>query len=160
MLKNKKELYLILDNIRSTYNVGAIFRTVDAAGVAKIYLAGVTPTPTDKFQRKNASIAKTALGAEESVPWEYGKTTSGIIKKLQKIGVQVVALEQDPGSIDYKKFKPEFPCAIVLGEETKGLPKSVLKLCDQIIEIPMRGSKESLNVSVAVGVTLFEIISK
>lgn len=158
--KNKKELYLILDNIRSTYNVGAIFRTADGAGVTKIYLSGVTPTPTDKFNRVNSSIAKTALGAEETVPWEYVKTTSGIIKKLQKSGIQIVALEQDVNSVNYKKFKPQFPCAVVLGEETIGIPKSILKLCDVIIEIPMWGSKESLNVSVATGVATFGILDK
>ncbi len=153
-----KELYLILDNIRSTYNVGAIFRTADAAGVTKIYLSGVTPTPIDKFNRVNGSIAKTALGAELSVPWESVKTTAGLIKKLQKDGVQVVALEQDPESINYKKFKPQFPCAVVLGEETTGIPKSILKLCDMIIEIPMQGSKESLNVSVATGIIVFNLL--
>lgn len=157
-MQKKKELYLILDNIRSTYNVGAIFRTADAAGVTKIYLSGVTPAPTDKFNRVNGSIAKTALGAELSVPWESVKTTASLIKKLQKSGVQVVSLEQDADSVDYKKFKPKFPCAIVLGEETIGIPKSILKLCDAIIEIPMRGSKESLNVSVATGVVLFQIL--
>ena len=157
-MQKKKELYLILDNIRSTYNVGAIFRTADAAGVTKIYLSGVTPAPTDKFNRVNGSIAKTALGAELSVPWESVKTTASLIKKLQKSGVQVVSLEQDANSIDYKKFKPQFPCAVVLGEETIGIPKSILKLCDAIIEIPMRGSKESLNVSVATGVILFQIL--
>ncbi len=154
-MKNKKEIYLILDNIRSTYNVGAILRTADGAGVSKVYLVGVTPAPTDKFNRANSRIAKSALGAEKSVPWESVKSLSSLIKKLKKQGVQIIALEQDERSVNYKKFKPQWPCVLILGEETEGIPKNILKLCDEIIEIPMKGSKESLNVSVATGVCVF-----
>lgn len=157
-MKTKKELYLILDNIRSTYNVGAILRTADGAGVSKVYLVGVTPAPTDKFGRTNSKITKAALGAEKSVAWESVKSLSALIKKLQKQGVQIIALEQDERSVDYKKFKPQWPCALILGEETGGIPKSILKSCDNIIEISMRGSKESLNVSVATGVAIFEFL--
>lgn len=157
-MKQKKELYLILDNIRSTYNVGAILRTADGAGVSKVYLVGVTPAPTDKFNRVNSRIAKSALGAEKSVAWENVKSISTLIKKLKKQGVQIVALEQDERSVSYKKFKPQWPCALILGEETEGIPKSILKLCDEIIEIPMKGSKESLNVSVSGGVAIFGLV--
>lgn len=153
-----KELYLILYNIRSAYNVGAILRTADGAGVNKVYLVGVTPAPTDKFNRANSRVAKSALGAEKSVEWESVKSITSLIKKLQVQGVQVVALEQDDRSINYKKFKPKWPCALILGEETEGIPKNILKKCDQIIEIPMKGSKESLNVSVSGGVAIFWLV--
>ena len=159
-IKPKKELYLILDNIRSTYNVGAILRTADGAGVSRVYLVGYTPAPKDKFGRVNSGIAKAALGAEQVVPWESVKAITPLIKKLQAKGVQVVALEQDERSVNYKKFKPKFPCALILGEETEGIPKSVLKWCDEVIEIPMKGSKESLNVSVAVGIAVFWLLDK
>ncbi len=153
----KKETFLIFYNIRSSYNVGAIFRTADAAGVDKIYLVGVTPCPADKFGRVNGQIAKTALGAEKSVAWEYKKTIAPLMAKLKKDDVQIIALEQAENSLDYRKLKPKVSWALVLGEETKGLPKSVLNKCDAVVEIPMKGEKESLNVSVATGVALFQI---
>jgi tRNA G18 (ribose-2'-O)-methylase SpoU len=150
---------LILYNIRSAYNVGAIFRTADAAGIDKIYLVGVTPCPADKFGRKSGSITKTALGAEESVAWEHKKTLAPLLSKLKKEGVQSIALEQAKKSVDYRKVKPKNSWALVLGEETKGLPQSILNKCDTIAEIPMKGQKESLNVSVAAGVAIFQLIS-
>jgi 23S rRNA (guanosine2251-2'-O)-methyltransferase len=156
----KKDLSLILYNIRSTHNVGAIFRTADGAGVSKLYLVGYTPAPVDKFGRVSGAIAKVALGAEKSVAWEKVDKIGLLLKKLKKSGVQVVALEQDEASVDYKKFKPSWqrPVALILGEETVGIPKNILKQCDTIIEIPMKGEKESLNVSVATGVAMFNLI--
>ena len=156
MLERQK--YLVLYNIRSSYNVGAIFRTADAVGVNKIFLVGVTPCPLDKFKRSNSKISKSALGAETSVSWEYKKTISPLLKKFKKDQIQVIALEQSSNSIDYKKIKLTENWTLVLGEETTGLPESILKLCDQVAEIPMAGSKESLNVAVATGVALFEFI--
>jgi len=153
----KKQKYLILYNIRSSYNVGAIFRTADAVGVDKIFLVGVTALPFDKFKRVNSKIKKTALGAEEVVEWEYKKTIGPLLKKLKEDGVEVVALEQDKKSVDYRKIKLNKDWVLVLGEETKGLPKSVLEKCDKIVEISMQGEKESLNVSVATGVVLFSL---
>lgn len=167
----KKALSLILDNIRSTHNVGSIFRTADGAGVEKIYLVGYTPTPTDKFNRPNGQIAKTALGAEKSIPWEYAPDINKLITNLKKSGLAVWALEQSPDSIDYKKGKLTGPTALVLGNEVEGIKKSVLKKCDKIIEIPMKGhlsrqdshprqtgqGKESLNVSVATGIVIFNL---
>ncbi|OHA60106.1 MAG: hypothetical protein A2589_00280 [Candidatus Vogelbacteria bacterium RIFOXYD1_FULL_46_19] len=154
----KRKVFLILYNIRSAYNVGAIFRTADAVGIVKIFLIGVTPCPVDRFGRVNSRIAKTALGAEKSVSWTYHKTIASILVKLKKAGLKTVALEQTDHSVDYRKLKLKGSWALVLGEETKGLPTSVLNKCDLITEIPMRGKKESLNVSVAAGVALFGLI--
>jgi tRNA G18 (ribose-2'-O)-methylase SpoU len=156
----ERKVFLILYNIRSAYNVGAIFRTADAVGVTKIFLIGVTPCPVDRFGRMNSRIAKTALGAEKAVPWTYQKTITPVLSKLKKTNIKVVALEQAERSVDYRKIKLTGDWALVLGEETKGLPKSVLNRCDEVVEIPMRGKKESLNVSVAAGVALFGILGK
>jgi tRNA G18 (ribose-2'-O)-methylase SpoU len=155
----EKEVFIILDNIRSVYNVGAIFRTADAAGVSKIYLCGVTPTPLDRFGRKRKDMAKSALGAEESVSWEQYENTIDAVLSLKKKGVFVIGVEQSERSLDYKSVKPEFPLAFVLGSETEGVDKQALDLCDIITEIPMKGTKESLNVSVSTGIVLFRILN-
>ncbi len=149
---------LVLNNIRSVFNVGSIFRTAECAGVSKIYLVGVTPDPIDRFGRARKDLAKVALGAEKKILWEHAMDIGALIKKLKKDGFKIVALEQAEGSIDYKKFRPRFPLALLLGEETRGLSKDILQKCDHVIEIPMMGDKESLNVSVAVGVALFRIL--
>jgi tRNA G18 (ribose-2'-O)-methylase SpoU len=156
--QHKTESALILQDIRSTYNVGAIFRTADALGISKIYLVGITPTPLDRFGRIRQDVAKSALGAEKNIPWESGKTISSIIRKLKKENYMIIGLEQAPNSIDYKKVKAKGPTAFILGNEVKGISKTVLKSCDIIAEIPMGGKKESLNVSVAAGVALFRIL--
>ncbi|MES2060192.1 MAG: RNA methyltransferase [Patescibacteria group bacterium] len=150
---------VVLDNIRSRHNVGSIFRTSDAAGITKIYLCGTTPCPTDRFGRPVGEIAKTALGAEKSTPWEYAKSTNTVLKKLKKENFQIIAIEQSKDSIDYKKVKPKFPAAFVVGNEVDGISKNILKLCDIACEIPMAGEKESLNVSVAFGVAVFRILA-
>lgn len=153
MEKKTKEFYVIAHNIRSLLNVGSIFRTADAFGVTKIYLTGYTATPANIFHK--ARIAKTALGAENFVPWEYEKSPVRLIKKLQSEGIKIIALEKDKKSINITKFKPKFPLALVLGEEVRGVSKPILQLCDNILEIPMVGKKESLNVSVAFGIAAF-----
>ncbi len=149
---------VVLDNIRSVFNVGSIFRTSDALGVDKIYLCGCTPAPKDRFGRDRKDLAKVALGAENNIEWEYCKTTEEAIKKLKKEKVQIIALEQAENSVDYKKVKVKESTAIILGEEVNGLSKEVLKLADIVAEIPMQGKKESLNVSVAFGVAGFQIL--
>ena len=154
-----KETIIILDNIRSVHNVGSIFRTSDALGVNKIFLCGCTPTPKDRFGRERKDLAKVALGAEKSIEWEYFKTTEEAVKKLKKEKFQIIALEQSENSIDYKKVKTKNKTAIILGEEVHGLNKKVLDLTDIIMEIPMRGVKESLNVSVSFGVAAFRIFN-
>jgi tRNA G18 (ribose-2'-O)-methylase SpoU len=146
-----QEIYLILHNIRSAYNVGSIFRTADAAGVKKVYICGYSPTPTDK------KVAKTALEAEHFVPWEHHKQTWRLMEKLKKDGLQIVALEQTKKSIDYRKSKNRFPLALVVGNEVRGLSKGILKYANKIIAIPMYGKKESLNVAVAAGIALYKI---
>lgn len=150
--------FLILDNIRSVYNVGSIFRTCDAAGVSKIYLCGVTPAPIDRFGRARKDMAKVALGAEKNVPWEHVADTKVCIQNLKKENIRVVAVEQDARAENASAFSAPSPVAFVFGEETKGLQKDILDVCDDIIEIPMHGTKESLNVSVVVGIILFRQI--
>ncbi|PIP86958.1 RNA methyltransferase [Candidatus Campbellbacteria bacterium CG22_combo_CG10-13_8_21_14_all_36_13] len=165
MLKNKKETqktkpktYCILHNIRSVHNVGSFFRTAEASGVDKIYFTGYTPCPKDRFGKKRQDVSKVALGAEEIVSWEDGIEIKELIYKLKKDGVIIVAVEQDEKSISYKEIKKlsHKNTAFIFGNETDGIEKSILDMCDYILEIPMSGKKESINVSVAGGVILFE----
>jgi 23S rRNA (guanosine2251-2'-O)-methyltransferase len=149
------QITLILHNIRSVHNVGAIFRTADAVGVEEIILSGYTPTPLDRFHRLRKDFVKTALGAECSVPWRQARSLVPEIKKLQMRSVQVVAVEQAARAVPYKMFTPAVKTALVLGNEVRGLSQAVLRACDAVVYIPMRGSKESLNVSVAAGVVLY-----
>ena len=142
---------LILPNIRSGHNVGAMFRTADGAGVDKIYLSGYSPCPPHK------EILKVSLGAEKSVPWEWARYAAPLLKKLKAAGYHIVALEQTPKSVNIYQWQPAFPLALIVGNEVTGVSKSILKFCDQIVEIPMRGKKRSLNVSVASGIALYHI---
>lgn len=137
--------------------MGSIFRTADAGGVSRIYLAGYTPTPIDRFGRENTKISTRALGAEKTIPWEAVKTTIPLLKKLKKEGVTIIALEQSKTAVDYKKIKVTNNTLIILGNEVAGVDKKTLSLVDTITEIPMLGKKESLNVSVAFGIALFRI---
>ncbi len=159
--KNKKNDHisfsLLLHNIRSTHNVGAIFRTADAIGVSKIYISGYTPAPIDRFGRKRQDITKASLGAESSVHWESVTDIISLIKKLKKEKVKIIGLEQDKRSINYKKAKIEKENLIIVGNEVDGIEKGMLDLCDEILEIPMKGKKESLNVSVATGILLYSL---
>lgn len=152
-------VFVILDNIRSVHNVGSIFRTSDAAGVERIYLCETTPTPVDRFGRARKDMAKVALGAEKTVMWEYAENTIDVVKKLKTEGVKVFGVEQYEGSINYSSVQYPERCAFVFGNEVGGVSLDVLAECDEVIEIPMRGEKESLNVSVAAGVVLFRAIS-
>lgn len=157
-MTKKKEVYILLHNIRSTHNVGSIFRTSDALGVSKIYLSGYTPTPLDKFKKPRKDIAKVALGAEKIIPWEYLEDPVKIVKKLKAQKFQVVGIEQNEKSIDYKKVKVTDKVLFIVGNEVDGMDQKFLSLCDVISEIPMSGEKESLNVSVAFGVALFRML--
>ena len=150
-----KRKYIILHSVRSAYNVGSIFRTADAAGVSKIYLCGYTPTPVDRFGRKRRDIAKVALGAEETVPWEYFKTTKEAVGMLQEDNVEIIAVEQSEKAIDYLSYTSPQESAYIFGNEREGVPEDLQILCDKVIHIPMYGTKESLNVSVSVGIILF-----
>ena len=147
----EKELYVICDNIRSLENIGSIFRTSDALGVSKIFLCGISGKPP------HHKISKTALGAEEKIPFEYCKQTGRLIDRLKKDKIEIVALEQDKKAVSYEKFVPHFPLALIVGNEVKGVSKKILAKADKIIFLPMHGSKESLNVSVAFGIAGYEI---
>ena len=149
---------LIFENIRSAENVGAMFRTADAVGIDKIYLVGITPTPIDRFGRKRNDIAKSALGGEESVKWEYRKEILPLIEELKKEGFKIIALEQDDKSINYKETPTGEKNVFIVGNEVSGVSKDVLEKVDYIAEIPMKGKKESLNVSVSLGVLLYGVL--
>ncbi len=146
---------VVLHNVRSAHNVGSIFRTSDAAGVSKIFLTGYTPTPLDRFGRPQKEITKTALGAEHTVAWEYFGTVQSVLRKLRAEGFRIVGVELDDRAVDFRTFKKTGPTAFVFGNEVRGLSPSLRKECDVLVEIPMRGTKESLNVSVAAGIILF-----
>ncbi|MFA6296951.1 MAG: TrmH family RNA methyltransferase [Candidatus Paceibacterota bacterium] len=154
----KGNLKLILLDIRSVQNTSSLFRTADCAGVSKIYLVGTTPTPIDRFNRVRADFAKISLGAEKTVPYEYFADFETLAEKLKKEKCNIVALEQNKKSIDYKEYKIKGDTALVLGTEVSGVPKEILEKCDEIIEIPMLGKKESLNVSVAGAVAIFRLL--
>jgi tRNA G18 (ribose-2'-O)-methylase SpoU len=151
--------YIILEDIRSAYNVGAIFRTADAAGVAKVFLVGYTPAPIDRFGRAQPEILKTSLGASGTMSWEQVATTKEIIERLQGDGVIVAAVELALGSVSLKDFKEPEHVAYIVGNEVDGVSDEALGLADVIVELPMLGQKESLNVSVTAGIVLYHGIT-
>ncbi|TXH02078.1 MAG: TrmH family RNA methyltransferase [Candidatus Moraniibacteriota bacterium] len=154
-------LILILDNIRSAYNVGAMFRTADGAGVEQMYLVGLTPKPSQKelyLSDAEKTLRKTALGAEKTVLWKQVKNLRPLLKRLKKDGYELVALEQTEGGIDYRRWKPKSnKVALIVGNEVEGVLEKTMVWCDQVIELPMRGKKNSLNVSVAAGIALYHL---
>ena len=162
-MKSKPLVYLALHNIRSSENVGAIFRTADAASISKIFLTGITPSPVDRFGRLSSRVAKSALGAESFVSFEKYPQIGKVIKNLKRQNFQIVAIEQSSDSVDYKsvkiKDKIKNKVLFIVGNEVNGLPRSVLNKADIVAEIPMSGRKESLNVSVALGIAIFRILN-
>lgn len=156
----KKNIFILLYNIRSVHNVGSIFRTADALSVSKIFLSGFTPAPVDRFGNPRKDFSKVSLGAEKTVPWEYHKTPNAIINRLKKEGVQIIAIEQDARSVDYRTVSVKSPAAFLVGNEVRGLSKNLLDRADVIAEIPMSGKKESLNVSVSFAVAVFRILDR
>jgi 23S rRNA (guanosine2251-2'-O)-methyltransferase len=150
----KMPLVVVLDNIRSMHNVGSVFRTADAFLLQGIYLCGYTPQPPHR------DIHKTALGATETVHWEYSATTVAAVQQLKEEGFKVYAIEQVAGSIPLHQFDAaaHLPLAVVFGNEVSGVEEEVLKLCDGSIEIPQFGMKHSLNISVAAGIVLWELV--
>jgi tRNA G18 (ribose-2'-O)-methylase SpoU len=152
--KPKLPLCVVLNNIRSLHNVGTIFRTADGAGVEKIWLCGITGYPPQ------GGIAKTALGAQEHVPWEFRQDTLGLIKELKGQGYQIVLLEQMQGSVRHDAFKPKAPVCLVIGNEVEGIADDLQSLCDAAIEIEMDGIKNSLNVAVAFGIAVYQLRSQ
>lgn len=160
--QKRREVHLLLDNIRSVHNVGSIFRTAETLGISRIYCVGTTPTPHDRFGNKRPDFAKVSLGAEHTIPWEHVEEGVSILNKLKKNGAKIVALEQAPGSLDYKQISlassSKNKVVIILGNEVEGVSKEVLGLADVIAEIPVRGQKESLNVSVSAGIFLYRLL--
>lgn len=154
--QEKLPLALVLDNVRSLHNVGSVFRTADAFAVRKIYLCGITGTPPHK------EIHKTALGATESVAWEYAAETTALAQQLKTEGYQLIAVEQAAGSVSLADFIPVAgrPYALVFGNEVFGVTDDVLPLADTVVEIPQFGTKHSLNIAVAVGVVVWDFWSK
>lgn len=154
----KSENILVLHDIRSAQNVGAIFRTADACGIFKIILSGYSPTPIDRFGRKRSDISKSALGAEDSVKWEFSENITEKVKSLKNEGFQVISIEQSEKSVDYKDVKVKDKNLFIIGNEVSGVLPDLLEISDVIAEIKMLGEKESLNVSVATGIALFRML--
>ena len=164
----KRIVYILLPDIRSACNVGSAFRSADCFGVQKIYLSHTTPRPTDRFGRSSSGpqkeITKTALGAEKTIPWEYVEEAKDVIKKAKKEGFYVVGVEQVEHSLSVaafvKKQKKEKieKVLCVFGNEVDGVSEEILTMCDDMIEINMKGKKESLNVSVCAGVVMYELL--
>jgi len=150
---------LVLHNIRSVHNVGSLFRTSDGAGVARIILTGYTPGPLDHKGKPRKDFAKVALGAGDTVSWERSEETlERVIEGLKEKGNEILALECEAGAKNIFNYKPKNNFVLVLGNEVDGVSPSVLNNADAVLEIPMRGSKSSLNVSVAGGIALYSLL--
>ncbi|MGA8854463.1 MAG: RNA methyltransferase, partial [Christiangramia sp.] len=152
----KTPIIVILDNVRSLNNIGSVFRTADAFLIQKIYLCGITANPPHK------DIQKTALGATETVTWEYVEDSLELVEKLKSEGIRVYSIEQAEGAVMLNDFHPENDktSAVVFGNEVKGVQQKVVSASDGVIEIPQLGSKHSLNISVSTGVVLWDLFSK
>lgn len=155
MIYHSKTCVLILENLRSVENTASIFRTAEGLGVSRIILIGTTPAPIDRFGRKRKDFAKVSLGAEEMVPWEYRKESAGVLKELKEQDFQIISLELTHESTPLNKAVSKDKFALIVGNEVDGVSAESLKASDLIVEIPMRGKKESLNVSVSTGIALF-----
>lgn len=154
MKKKFEKIMVVCHNIRSAFNVGSIFRTADGAGVSKVILGGYSARPP------HLKLAKTALGAEKTMPYECVWQTWRAIDGLKKAGYNIIGLEKTSKAKNIFKFKAKSPVALVLGNEVRGLSKEILQRCDEVIFIPMAGRKESLNVSVAFGVAVYQLVNK
>lgn len=145
---------IFLDNIRSIYNVGSFFRTADAAGIEKLYLSGITGSPPHK------GISKTALGAEDTVPWERVETGVALLDTLRARHYEIAAIETSNHAVDLFDWQPSFPVCVLFGHEVDGLPVELTERADRHVRIPMLGMKHSLNVSVAGGIVMYELLRK
>jgi 23S rRNA (guanosine2251-2'-O)-methyltransferase len=159
----KLPLILVLNDVRSAHNVGAIWRTADGAGIEQIFTVGITPHPAlpedprlpHVAGRADKAISKTALGAEKTLPFQHFLDLHQALAELRRLHFRVFALEQHPSSVSLFDYQPSFPMALVLGPEVEGLNPSQLELCDEVLQIPQYGLKESLNVAVAAGVAAY-----
>lgn len=149
---NRNPIYLVLDEILDTYNVGSLFRLADAVSAEKIYLCGKMEYPP------NTKIHRAAVGTESWIPWEKNKSALSTVRLLKKKGVQIIAIEQHKKAVFYTKLKPKFPVALVLGHETKGVGKQILKEADVIVELPMLGINKSFNVWGTASVVVYKIL--
>lgn len=158
-----REIVVIAHDIRSTHNVGSLFRTCEGVGVNKVYLTGYTPYPAKVDDERmphiskkiNGQIEKTALGAEKILNWEHENDLEKVIRELKSSGYSVLALEQSDNSKQLNKYSPPSKVALILGNEVDGIDAEVLKICDEVLEIPMQGKKESFNVVQAAAMTLY-----
>jgi 23S rRNA (guanosine2251-2'-O)-methyltransferase len=145
---------VVLDNVRSAYNVGAFFRTLDAVGGTHLHLAGITPTPAHR------GVAKTALGAESSLPWSVAEDAACLLDELQASGVELAVVETSVNAVDLFDWQPAFPVCVVFGHEVSGVSPALLGRAGMHVRIPMLGRKQSLNVATAGGVVLYELLRK
>ena len=150
----RNPIVLVLDNVLDTYNIGSFFRLADALAVEKIYLCGSVVTPP------NIKIHRASIGTWKWVPWQHFESTKECLQQLKKDGYQIIACEQSQNSVEYQKAKYKSPIAIIAGSESYGISKEILKLVDQVIEIPMYGVNISLNVLVATSIIAFDAVSK
>lgn len=150
--RERRKIYVIADNIRSLHNIGSLFRTSEAAGIEKLYLVGISGTPPRK------EISKTAIGAEKNVPWEYHADIVPLLTYFKSQQIPIVVLEHTDSSKDFQHCHYSFPLCLVIGNEVDGISEEVMDYADLAVEIPMFGMKQSLNVSVAYGIMLFELV--
>ncbi len=154
---SNQRIVVLLDSIRSLYNTGSILRTADASGVERVVLCGITPRP-DQGSRQRRAIAKTALGAEDSVAWEHQPDAHAALHSLSAAGYQTVAVETSPDAVNLFEWKPRWPVCLVFGHEVDGVSSHLAAHVDAVIRIPMLGKKRSLNVATAAGVVLYELL--
>jgi tRNA G18 (ribose-2'-O)-methylase SpoU len=155
LLEPQEQRAVILDNIRSAWNVGSIFRSADGFGFTHAYVCGITPTP------ENEAVMKTSLGAEESVPWSYHKDALKLVKGLKKEGFRILGLEEDPRAEEIDRARKDaVDSALIVGNEVTGVDPELLELCDEILFIPMRGEKKSFNVAVAFGIAAYSLTAR
>lgn len=147
----KNRIIFLAHNVRSLWNVGSFFRTSDAFGIEKIYLTGYTGHPPRK------EIAKVALGADDTVPWEHAEDPLPVLTQLKKEGFSIIALELTPSAKNLESYEPPDKLCLVVGHELSGVPEEILSIADDVIKIPMHGQKESLNVAVAAGIALHHL---
>ena len=148
---------VVLDNIRSLYNTGSILRTADGAGVDRVVLCGITPRP-DQGGKQRRAIAKTALGAEDTVPWQYEPDVRIALTRVAADGYQIVAVETSPDAVSLFEWTPAWPVCLVFGHEKDGVSPELESHIDTVVRIPMLGQKRSLNVATAAGVVLYELV--
>lgn len=159
MASARLPVIVVLDNVRSLYNTGAFFRTADACAIERLVLCGITPRP-DQGRKQHRAIAKTALGAELTVPWEYQSSTSRALNAYSAVGYHIVAAETSGDATDLYEWTPSWPVCLVFGHEREGVTESLAAQIDTHVRVPMLGEKRSLNVATAGGVLCYELLRR